>query len=374
MIPFARMIQYGNNIVPVPEYDRSLQAQYNAVYYLHRNGDLYSYGNNNLGQLGVGDATTRTAWTKVLQDVKKYWLGVHGCLAVKTDGSLWYTGSKTAFPQLPAGVYVFTNVDSYFSGVGVDSAMIKDVIITDSIKILTTDGRFLYCGADGSRQLGTGGAVAVSTLTFNSTFNNIVQMSGNFNSTILVLSNGEAWEAGAYRNAIGGTTNRNPFGKVLDGVNFSAGSYQAHYYFMQDGTVRVAGDNTNGQCSVGNTSNVPETGVSNFTYNISDTIKAYSSVSNSIGTSPIIMKNGVLYRCGNNSSGQIGINSTTPSLVTSMTSPLMTNVPNIKYFCGDNNRYFVMDNEYKLYSCGAPNLNGVANYLILTYAGVQPWN
>lgn len=374
MIPFARMLKYGNNIVPVPEYDRSMQSQYNSVFYLHRNGDLYSYGNNNLGQLGVGDATTRSSWTKVLTSVSKYWLGVHGCLAVKTDGSLWYTGSSNAFPQLGAGTYVFINVDSYFAGVGIDSAMIRDVMITDSIKVLTTDGRFLYCGANGSRQLGTGGTSTVNTLTFNTTLTNIVSMSGNFQSTVLVLSNGEAWQAGTYQNSTGGSTNRNPFGKVLDGVNFSAGSYQSQYYFMNDYTVRSTGLNSNGQCSVGNTNNVPETAVSNFTYSASDTISVYSSLSNTVGTSPVIKKNGTLYRCGNNSSGQVGINSTTPSLVTSMTSPVMTNVPSIKYFCADNNRYFIIDNEYKLYTCGAPALNGVGNYAIFTYAGEQPWN
>lgn len=373
MIPFARMIQYGNVVTPIEEYDRSMQSQYNAVYYLHRNGDLYSYGNNNLGQLGVGDATNRTVWTKVLQDVKKYWLGVHGCLAVKTDGSLWYTGSRTAFPQLPANVTVFTNVDSYFSGVGVDSAMIKDVMITDSIKIITTDGRFLYCGSNGSRQLGTGGSTSVSTLTFHNTMTNVASMSGNFNSTLLVLTSGEAYQAGAYPSGTS-TAVRASFVKILDSVLMCGGSYDSNYYFMQNGTVRVSGVNGVGQCSVGNSTIVLETGLSNFSFNVTDTIKIYSSLSNSAGTSPIIMKNGVLYRSGLNSSGQIGTGSTSPATILTMTSPVLTNVPSIKYYCGDNIRYFIIDNEYKLYTCGSPSLNGVGNYSIFTYAGVQPWN
>ncbi len=52
----------------------------------------------------------------------------------------------------------------------------------------------------------------------------------------------------------------------------------------------------------------------------------------------------------------------------------MTNVPSVKYFSADNIRFFIIDNEYKLYTCGAVSLNGVPNLDKLTYAGVQPWN
>lgn len=373
MIPFARMLEYGNEVIPREEFDMSIQAQYNAVFYMHRNGDLYSYGSNNLGQLGVGDSTTRSTWTKVLTSVKKYWLGVHGCLAIKDDDTIWYTGSKTAFPQLPVGVTVFTDVTSYFTAIGMEAALIKNVMITDSIKIHTTDGRFLYCGSNGSRQLGTGTSAAVSTLTFHSTMTNVASMNGNFNSTLLVLTSGEAWQAGAYPSGTS-TAVRASFEKILDSVRMCAGSYDSNYYFMQDGTVRVSGFNSAGQCSVGNSSIVLETGLSNFSYDPSDTMKTYSSLTNSAGTSPIVMKNGVLYRCGSNSSGQIGTGSTTPSTITTMTSPLMTNVSSIKYFCGDTIRYYIIDNDYKLYTCGSINLNGVPNYDKFTYAGAMPWN
>lgn len=375
MIPFARMIQYGNIVTPIEEYDRSMQSQYNAVYYLHRTGDLYSYGNNNLGQLGVGDSANRIVWTKVLQDVKKYWLGVHGCLAVKTDGSLWYTGSSAAFPQLGSTSYVFINVDSYFSGVGIDSAMIQDVMITDSIKVITTDGRFLYCGSNGSRQLGTGLTANVPTLTFDPNFTNIVSMGGAFDNTVLILSNGEAWQAGAYRNNTGGSTNRNPFAKILDGVKYCGSAYQSTYYFMLDGTIKVTGFNSFGQLSTGNTTNTPESSMVQIahTYDPNSDIKIYSSLSNSAGTSPVLYHNGLLWRCGSNSSGQVGIGSVV-SPQTILVNPLMTNVPSVKYFSADNIRFFIIDNEYKLYTCGAVSLNGVPNLDTLTYAGVQPWN
>lgn len=374
MIPFPRMLEYGNQVIPRDEFEYSMQSQYNAVMYLHRNGDLYAYGNNNLGQLGVGDSTNRTTWVKTLSNVKKFWIGVHGTLVVRDDDTIWYTGSKTAFPQLPVAYTSFTDVSSYFSAVGITGAFIKNVHITDSLKILTTDGRFLCCGANTNRQLGNGTAVPVTTLTFNSTFNNnIIEMCGNFTSTVLLLNTNEAYQAGAYQNAGGGTTNRNPFAKVLDSVKHIGASYQCTFYFMQNGTVRSTGSNDVGQCSVNSTANVPETALITYTYDTSTDLKVYSSITNASGTSPVILQGGELWRCGLNSNGQVGVGSIITS-INVLTKSVLTNVPNIKFYSADNTRYFVIDNERKLYTCGNTGLTGVANTSTLTYAGTQPWN
>ncbi|QCW18649.1 hypothetical protein SEPL_427 [Salmonella phage SE_PL] len=57
MIPFTRILSYGNEVKAPTILGERVQVNYSAAWYLHRNGDLYAIGQNNLGQLGTGDTT-----------------------------------------------------------------------------------------------------------------------------------------------------------------------------------------------------------------------------------------------------------------------------------------------------------------------------
>jgi alpha-tubulin suppressor-like RCC1 family protein len=62
------------------------------------NGELWTWGKNNLGQLGFGDTTDRTSPVQV--GLLTNWSLIaacnYSCIAVKTDGTLWTWGENTA--------------------------------------------------------------------------------------------------------------------------------------------------------------------------------------------------------------------------------------------------------------------------------------
>ncbi len=68
------------------------------------NGTLWAWGSNSLGKLGLGDTTDRSSPVQVgaLTDWKQISCGDNHCLAIKTDGTLWAWGDNT-YGQLGLG-------------------------------------------------------------------------------------------------------------------------------------------------------------------------------------------------------------------------------------------------------------------------------
>ena len=66
-----------------------------SFYYITRDGSLYSFGNNDYGQLGDGTKTDRTIPHKIMTDVKTVIAGDYQhVFAIKRDGTLWAWGSN----------------------------------------------------------------------------------------------------------------------------------------------------------------------------------------------------------------------------------------------------------------------------------------
>lgn len=56
------------------------------------NGDLYGWGDNSYGNLGLGHLTDQYSPIKIAENVKSFSAGYHHTMIVKTDGTMWGTG------------------------------------------------------------------------------------------------------------------------------------------------------------------------------------------------------------------------------------------------------------------------------------------
>ena len=62
---------------------------------LKNDGTLWSCGNNNEGQLGLGDTSYRSIFTQITtnaDDIKEIYCGYNHTLILKNDGTLWGCG------------------------------------------------------------------------------------------------------------------------------------------------------------------------------------------------------------------------------------------------------------------------------------------
>ncbi|AZU98473.1 hypothetical protein AAGG91_002767 [Salmonella enterica] len=372
MIPFTRILSYGNEVKAPTILGERVQVNYSAAWYLHRNGDLYAIGQNNLGQLGTGDTTNLSSWTKVLTRVKRYFGGVHGTLAIDEDNIMWYTGSTYGMP-IAQNTRSFVNVTKYFSDFGVSPDDIKSVYIAEGIRVLLNNGKWFFYGSNSAGCFGTGSSASVTKFTYSS-IENVQYMSCGFNTTCLILSDGSCYYAGTMM--LSGTTPTSvpTFTKTLDDVLYTANTFYTTYYFMKDGSIRTASINTQGQGSVGNTNPVLNSVQIRTQFDPSVPLRVIGSLSNSAGMSPMIWINNQIWRCGFNIYGQCG-NGAASSAQATLTPMIFGTVSNIVSFGGDNLFSMVIDNNDDMFVCGNTPINGISFYNRLTRLADEkmPW-
>ena len=86
------------------------------TFILKNDGTLWGCGQNNYGQLGLGNTTDRNTFTQIttnINDIKEIYCSMHHTIIIENDGTLWNTGYN-GFGQLGLGDttnrYTFTQV------------------------------------------------------------------------------------------------------------------------------------------------------------------------------------------------------------------------------------------------------------------------
>jgi len=256
--------------------------------FVNISGTIYSTGNNNYGQLGIGNTSNKT--------------------------------TLTALTSFPAGKTVSAIARSYSHTI-----------------VLMTDGTVYGCGSNAVGQLGNGTSGNQSTTLTSMTLpvgKTAVAVSCGASSTtngltIVIMNDGTVYGTGYNlygQLGIGNTTNKNtltqmtsfPSGKIA--IRVSCGINNC-IILMSDGTLWGTGDNTYGQIGNGTSGNSYTT-LTQMTSIPSG--KLATSIATGENYTIVLLNDGTVYGTGYNGLGSLGIgNTTTP--ITSLTK--MVNLP-----------------------------------------------
>lgn len=272
------------------------------------NGTLWACGANNAGQLGQNNTTKKSTFTQVGTDTS--WKSTSGgdshTLALKTDGTLWSWGFNNN-GQLGLNLAVSSH-KSTPTKIGSDTNWASVSCGYYHTAALKTTGTLWTCGNNGNGQLGLnlGATLHKSVLTQVGVDTDWASVSCGSYHTIAIKTNGTMWIWGfnGYgqlgRNDI--TTRSAPI-QIGSATNWksASGGYGHTVAVKTDGTLWGCGYNAHGQLGQNNIINK-----STFTQIGTDT--DWKSVNFNNGYHIVVLKNdNTLWVCGNNGSGQLGL-------------------------------------------------------------------
>jgi alpha-tubulin suppressor-like RCC1 family protein len=248
---------------------------------LKTDATLWATGTNTYGQLGTSDTANRTAPAQIATSVSAIAVGLRHSLFLKIDGTLWTTGANTY------------------------------------------------------GQLGTGSTTNVSTPV--QVASSVTAIAAGAYHSLFLKTDGTLWGMG--ESAIGTTTSRvSPVQIATSVASIAAGTY--HSLFLKtDGTLWGTGGNTLGQLGDGTLVDQPTPVL------ISSGVSAVAS-SSSANHSLFLKTDGSLWGMGVNSNGQLGVADTT-----NQASPVLIASRVIACAAGGSHSLYITD-DHSLWSTG----------------------
>ena len=235
---------------------KSVYCGGNYTFILKNDSTLWGCGNNGYGQLGLGDTTARTIFTKIINDVKSVDCGRGHTIILKNDGTLWGCG-RNSYGQL--GLGDMTNRHTFIQ-ITTNTDNIKSFYCGDNYElILKNDGTLWGCGRNANGQLGLGDKSDRTTFVqITTNTNDIKSICCGECHTLILKNNGTLWGTG-YNDGklgLGDTTDKTAF--IIIGINTNdiKSVYCGYGYTLilkNDGTLWGCGDNDKSQLGLGNT-------------------------------------------------------------------------------------------------------------------------
>lgn len=266
---------------------------------------LYGWGDNDLGQLGLNDIVNRSSPTQVSSE---HWLyadvGLSHLLAIKGDGTLWSSGNDGS-GQLGLGVYPRVN----------KSSPVQVGALTDWAQVSTgerfsaavkTDNTLWTWGSNSRGELGQGDRSERSSPTKVGSLSNWAQVSANNGvaCTVAVKTDGTLWGWG-YRggNRYGAAAYSSPvqIGSATNWAQVSVGFVSAHAITTSGTLWGWSRNNYDGDVGTNNRNN----------YNVPVQIGALTNwrqVSNNDNFTTATKTDNTLWTWGNNAAGKLGQN------------------------------------------------------------------
>jgi alpha-tubulin suppressor-like RCC1 family protein len=369
----------------------------NTIYVLFSNGQLYGWGNNGFGQLGLGDTTNRSFPTWLNSNVAEMWYSenrsdypwsAHTRVNVflkKTNGTIWSCGynaegslalgdttNRTSWTQIPPP-----------TGKTISKIWVSERTLT-STWCKTTDNLIFACGYNDTGQLGLGDTTQRNSWSQVNYFNNIPDVidieskgywyngttSYHFGWTAVLTASGDVYTSGNnYHGQLGDgtTTQRTSFAKVVltkpvKSIHVTRCSIFTHF---TDNNYARWGENGVGQLHDGTTvqKNSPIYGtmtVSKIFLNQRSGNYAEYQCLYMLGT------DNILYACGDGWNGQLGYGSTGTTNHTTLRLTLFNTSNGIKdiLITGDAHvtACILPENSDRVY-CAGYNVNAELGYL-----------
>ena len=250
---------------------------YNII--LKNDGTLWGCGRNIYGELGLGDTTNRTTFTQITtntNDIKEIYCGDHHAFILKNDGTLWGCGWNY-FGELGLGD---TTSRTTFTKITTNTDDVKSVCCGANHTFMLKNYSTLWgCGANGNGQLGLGNTIDRNIFTEITTNTNDIKEIYCGGIHIIILKNdGTLWGCGlnnAGQLGLGDTIDRNIFTEITTNTNDIKEIYCGRTYTLileNDGTLWGAGYNADGRLGLGDNTN--RTTFTQVTTNVDD-IKSF---------------------------------------------------------------------------------------------------
>ena len=249
------------------------------TFILENDGTLWGTGRNSNGQLGLGDGNNRTTFTEIttnVDDIKTINCGEYYTFILKNDGTLWSCGEND-YGQLGLGDKTSKTT---FTKITTNTDDIKSVCCGFyQTFILKNDGTLWGCGRNNYGQLGLGDGYERTTFTEITTNADDVKLvdCGKYH-TLILKNDGTLWSCGDNYEGelgLGDTTNRKTFTEITTNANdiklVYCGGYQT-FILKNDNTLWSTGYNEFGQLGLGDKTN--KTTFTQITTN-ADNIKSF---------------------------------------------------------------------------------------------------
>lgn len=269
---------------------------------LKLDGTIWTWGDNEYGQLGDGTTTDRSTPVQVstLSGVVTISGGVFHSLALKSDGTIWTWGNNW-YGQLGDGTTVERHTPVEVSGLSGVVAIAGGVYHSLALK---SDGTVWTWGDNGYGQLGDGTNTNRTTPVQVSSLSGVVAIARGHQHSLALKSDGTVWAWGYNSDGqLGDGTNTNRTIPIqvsgLSGVVAIAGGYNHSLALKSDGTVWIWGNNRFGQLGDGTPTNkttpVEVSGLSSIV-----------TISGGGDHSLALKSDGTIWAWGYNSDGQLG--------------------------------------------------------------------
>ena len=291
-----------------------------------KDGSIWVCGYNEYGQLGLGDTTNRKTFTQVTTNtssVKEIICGSNHSVLLKTDNRIWSCGQNN-YGQL--GLGSTTNKNTFTQVTTNISNDVKQVSCKGGQTfVLKTNGSVWSCGFNDDGQLGLGNTTNKNTFTqVTSNINNDVQqIACGYNHTFILKTNGTVWSCGydGYGQlGLGGAILAYAFSQVTTNINndvkqvICGNDYT--YILKNDGSIWSCGQNGYGQLGLGDTTirktftqvlqSSTRASVEKPGENTGENTGVVKQIACGYICAFILKNNGSIWACGGNSYGQLG--------------------------------------------------------------------
>ena len=283
----------------------SVSASRNCVIALDNNGNVWSWGYNRYGQLGLEDIESQAYAVKIssISNIKEISCGKDHVLALDNDGYVWSWG-RNVFGQLGLG----DDADIYVSIPEKISSISNIKAISCGYACSMALGEDGYVWTWGSGDLGRPDN-SVYNIPVKISLSNIAQISAGYRHLLALDDNGNVWTLGSNEyGQLGDDTyiNKNYPVKVLDGagelgnvISISAADYH-NIVLKSNGSIFGWGKTSEGQLGVGNMEQ------ENDWIQVMNVTPRIVQVSSKLYHSIVLKSDGTVWASGYNDYGQLG--------------------------------------------------------------------
>jgi RHS repeat-associated protein len=222
-------------------------------------GTVWSWGTNDVGELGVSNVTYTTFPIQIpgLSNIVNVASGGYFSLALQSNGSVWAWGTNN-HGQLGNGTT--TSSIAPVKVTGISNAVAIGAGAYHSLAVLA-NGQVMAWGANQSGQLGNGTFTQETQPVLVSTLTNAVEVKAGYYHSLALTASGQAWIWGGGTNGqLGGgyTTGASAAPTQISSLSnitsIAAGAYH-NVVLNSNGTVWAWGDNAYGEVGIGNSTN-----------------------------------------------------------------------------------------------------------------------